>query len=289
MERLDGLMTVESGVTTVSQAVQIFIKQQTSENTRKAYLSDLKKWFEWLGEVEIVPTIENAVDFRVHLEQNFKSRTAARVFNTCRAFYRFMGGFNPFGAVKSPKRLANATPKVPDDALVIKMLDLVDNERDKFILTLLLNGLRRNEVAELPEDAIEWSAAYGCDVITVIGKGNKQRLIPANMETSLAFRDYSEADGWMFPGKKGGHITARTVEYVSEKWSSAAGLKTSPHKFRHHYATRLVRAGADVLPLAEMMGHASVATTQVYVKLDLSSMVRVAQLDPLNRKVVEID
>lgn len=276
------------------QAAEVFIRNQNAEKTREAYTYDLKKWFEWYGERYEWPTLEIALDFRDFLEETLSGRSAARIFNTVRSFFRFLDGPNPFERLKSPKRVKNITPVVPDDVLVVKMLDLVDDERDRLVLTLLLNGLRRNEVATLPSNAIEWNATYGVDIIKVIGKGNKERLVPANRETSLAYRAYVEDWGlttdYMFPISHPYYnkpITPRTVEYICEKWSKKAGKKVSPHKLRHHYATRMVRSDVDVFSLAKMMGHESVSTTQVYVNLDLRDIVKSAANDPLN--LVKVD
>lgn len=275
----------------VEHAADVFVRSQVSEKTKEAYRYDLTKWFRWWEGKDEWPTVEDALDFRDFLEKTLSGRSAARIFNTVRSFFRHLGVYNPFERLKAPKRVKNATPEVPDDILVIKMLDLVDNSRDRLVLTLLLNGLRRNEVATLPAGSIEWSAAYGCDIIKVIGKGNKERLVPANRETSLAFRANGEGDHWVFPfadhPQHEGHITPRNVEYICEKWSKKAGKKISPHKLRHHYATRMVRSDVDVFSLANLMGHESVSTTQVYVRLDLDDAVKAAAKDPLNLVVEE--
>jgi integrase/recombinase XerC len=270
------------------KAAELFVRNQTSVRTQEAYTFDIKQWFTWYPS-ETVPTLDDAISFREFLTEKYASRSAARIFNTIRSFYRFLGGQNPFQSIKSPSRVKNATPDVPDDLLVIKMLDLVDNDKDRLILTLLLNGLRRTEVIDLKGDSIKYSGTYGVDIIKVIGKGNKERLVPANMETSKAWRSYSPQgnfDGWLFqmydhPDMED-HIKGRAVEYICEKWSRKAGKKVSPHKLRHHYATRMVRAKVDVFNLAKLMGHTSVATTQVYVALDLDDAVTAAAKDPLN-------
>ena len=205
-------------------AITAFIGNQLSDATRVAYRYDLKKWFEWYGEQETIPTVPQAVQFRQYLEQTFKSRTAARIFNTVRGFIRFIGGFNPFQNVKSPKATVNRTPEVPDDVTVTKILDLVDNPRDRLMISLMLNGLRRAEVAGLKRSDIQWLPEYGRDIIKVIGKGNKERLVPASFETSLALRNYSGDSEYLFQDGDG-HISVRVVEWVSEKWSKAAGKR----------------------------------------------------------------
>ena len=278
-----GMYPVEA----LGQAADVFVRSQVSQKTQEAYRYDLAKWFRWYEGRNEWPSVEDVLDFRDWLENHLSGRSAARIFNTVRSFFRYLGVQNPFERIKAPKRVKNATPEVPDDVLVIKMLDLVDNARDRLILALLLNGLRREEVATLKTDSIEWSPTYGADIIKIIGKGNKERLVPANRETSMAYRGYEVPNGtYLFPDGPS-HISLRTVEYVSEKWSKKAGKKTSPHKFRHHYATRMVRSDVDVFALANLMGHESVSTTQVYVRLDLADAVKAAAKDPLNLVVEE--
>jgi integrase/recombinase XerD len=263
----------------------LFCRSQASPSTQIADRYDLTKWFTWLevaGGAPEAPTLKNAVDFKEYLTSTFAGRSAQRIFNTCRVFYRFLGGFNPFQTLKSPRATKNRTPIVPDDLLVMNMLEKCDDVRDKFILALLLNGLRRAEVPALQSDSIQWHSTYGCDVIRVLGKGMKERLVPATMDVSKALRRYSvPQNGPLFP-----KLTPRAVEYVVEKWSVAAGKKISPHKLRHHYGTRLARSNVELEHLRVLLGHESVATTQIYVTLDLADVVAAAKRDPMNMEVI---
>jgi site-specific recombinase XerD len=278
-----GISVQETGALPLAD---LFCRSQASPSTQIAYRWDLTKWFTWLevsGGRPEAPTLKNAVDFKEYLASTFAGRTAQRIFNTCRVFYRFLGGFNPFQTLKSPRATKNRTPIVPDDLLVMKMLELCDDVRDKFILALLLNGLRRAEVPALQSDSIQWSATYGCDIIRVIGKGDKERLVPATLEASKALRKYEiPSSGPLFP-----KLTPRAVEYVVEKWSVAAGKKISPHKLRHFYATDLVRNGANILGLSRLLGHESISTTQIYVHLDIKDLVSTASLSSMNLQVID--
>lgn len=261
--------------------VQVFLDNQRSENTRKAYATDLAKWFEWLGDKPA--NVVNAVAFRKHLEANLHPRSAARAFNTCRAYYRFLGGDNPFASLKSPRRVKNATPKVPSESLVDNMLGLCDNVRDRLVLSLLANGLRASEVADLTPDAVQWSDEYDCMIMRVVGKGYKERLVPATTEVQNALSAFEFGRKFLIESTPGVRLTRDAVTYVVQKWSKRAGDNLRPHSLRHGYATRLIRAGADLLSVSRLMGHESVATTQVYVALDLSTVVEAARKDPRNQ------
>lgn len=260
--------------------VELFIENQQSEATKKAYRYDLNKWFDFLGKEK--PTKDISLRFRRYLESNLHPRSAARVFNTCRSYYRWVGGPNPFASLKSTKRVSNSTPKVPEDSLVDHMVTICDNPRDSLVLALLLNGLRASEVADMTPDSVAWSEEYGMFLLRVVGKGYKERLVPATDETDAALRRWTPGTKFLVFNSRGRRMSMRQVEYVVEKWSTAAGRTIRPHKLRHHYATRLVRSDAGLLAVSQLLGHASVATTQIYASLDLSSVIRASQKDPRN-------
>jgi site-specific recombinase XerD len=265
---------------------ELFIANQNAEHTRSAYRYDLNKWFDWLG--NRVPDAMMALEFRAWLESAHSSRTAARVFNTIRSYYRFTGRDNPFENIKAPRRIRNATPVVPEEEVVDKMLSLCDNTRDRLVINLLLNGLRAQEVCDLVKGSVVWSNTYSRDIMRVIGKGNKERLVPATLDTSMALRAYSVTDGPLVKNEDGSKMHLRQVQYVVEKWSAKAGSPIRPHALRHQYATRLIRAGTSLLAVQRLLGHESVATTQVYVSLDMGDIVRESSKDPRNAVTVEV-
>lgn len=132
-------------------------------------------------------------------------------------------------------------------------------------------------------------------VLRVNGKGSKQRLVPATVEVEIAV---NRARAWLMTwgtpeqrrserlvtGHDGSPLTVRQVEHAVYKSAEYAGVEDMhPHALRHHYATRLIRAGASPLHVSQLLGHASVATTQVYVTLDLADLAKAAQLDPRNQ------
>jgi integrase/recombinase XerD len=260
--------------------VSTFLDNQRSENTRLAYRNDLAKWFEYLGTQPA--NVATAIGFRKHLEATTHPSTASRCFNTCRAYYRFVGGINPFQSIKSPRRVKNPTPRVPSNDLVDKMVSLCDNVRDRLVLALLNNGLRASEVADLSSDAVEWSDEYDCMIMRVVGKGFKERLVPATTEVQNALSQWTFGRKFLIEDAPGVRLTRDAITYVVQKWSARAGQEIRPHALRHGYATRLIRAGADVLSVSRLLGHESVATTQVYVALDLSTVVGAARKDPRN-------
>lgn len=266
-----------------------FIASQQSEQTRRAYQSDLAKWFLWLG--DRTPDVELAVEFRNHLESHLAAASAARIFNTCRTYYRWMQSNsgskhgNPFANIKSTKTTKNRTPDIPTDeevAGIVRAAGEAGDAQGSLIIALCLNGLRSDEITRLKYEDFIFMPFYNNFVVRVLGKGNKERMVPANNYLNDAFQNYLNqffrGSEYILEAPDGSPVTPRQVQYAVEKYS---GFKRRPHSLRHHYATRLVRNGCSVFALQRLLGHESVETTQVYVNLDLKDLIFEAMKDPL--------
>ena len=268
--------------------IDIFVDQQTSHHTRRAYRSDLTRWVAFLDGRH--PTPEDVVRFKKGLELALSSASAARVFATCRTFYRWLGGDNPFDRVKAPQRVKNQSPKTPSNEAVDRTLAAVDTstlqgKRDAAILALLTNGLRAQEVADLMRDALEFVPEFGAWVIRVVGKGSKERTVPALPEVVEKVRVFQteaqKVSHWLLYDHTGYQLTMRQVEEAVYRAARRAGVEgMHPHALRHHYATRLARAGINVFHLQKLLGHARADTTQMYVGLELADLVEASRLDP---------
>lgn len=280
----------------LTETARTFCAQQSNANTTAAYLQDLTHWFKFLGKRE--PTRDIAIEWRKHLESAGSQRTAARRFNTARSYYRWDGtGSNPFDSIKSPRRLRNATPIVPLDSVVDMLLSGADTPRDAAIISLLLNGLRASEVCSLKPDDFQWSPLYGCHIIKVLGKGGKERLVPANSQTSQRVSAYQSiskrgSDRLIRALRGSEPMTRRQVTEALRRASKRAGIPdVNPHALRHWYATHLVRSKANVFAVQRLLGHESLATTMVYVTLDLGDLVGEARKGErsVDRKENEIE
>lgn len=261
--------------------IETFVNAQASEKTKRAYAYDLKKWFEYLGDA--TPTVDVAVNFRSYLESNLASSSAARIFNTCRTYYRWLQVENPFEYIRSTKTTKNRTPRVPSDSEVASIINSAGPELNaQLIIALCLNGLRSEEVIRVRREDVIWENKYQTFVIRVLGKGDKERLVPANSYLSEALVRYQYDDlagkTWLLERSDGSQWTTRQVQYTIERHSN---WKLRPHSLRHHYATRLIRNGVNVFAVQRLLGHESVETTQVYVTLDLSDLIFEAKKDPL--------
>lgn len=253
--------------------IDLFIDQQRSENTKKAYQSDLSAWEDFLGSAD--PTEEVALAWRDHLMATMAINSAVRRWNTVRTYYDWARIPSPFDRIKGPRRVSNWVPKPPDHGMVDQLIETCTNVTDRAIMALLANGLRAEEVCTIkPSDLRQMQGAW---VLRVIGKGNKLRMVPLNNEVVKYLGMYSGGNrSQLFP-----RLNRRRVYYIVTKWAKKAGLKgMHPHLLRHDYATRLIRAGMSVFHLQPLMGHARADTTGLYVNLDMSDLITASRLDP---------
>lgn len=213
------------------------------------------------------------------------SRSLSRTISALRTFYRWL---------EQTDRLANralaqvAMPRIPHTLpkplTVAKATALVDDEgadddwiraRDVAVMLLLYGaGLRISEALSL---ARRDAPLTGRDVIRIVGKGGKERLVPILPVTQRAIERYLalcpyplEGDAPLFVGAKGGPLSPRLIQLAIARLRDALALPetATPHALRHSFATHLLAAGADLRQIQELLGHASLSTTQVYTEVD---------------------
>ena len=221
------------------------------------------------------------------------SRSLARQISALRAFHRYL---EREGMIDSRAILAVALPKIPHSVpkpLTIEkaLLVVADNPftdvdwiaaRDVAVLTLLYgSGLRISEALAITPKV----APIGDrDVLRVTGKGDKERLVPVLAVTRQAIARYLqlcpyplESDEPMFRGAKGGELSPRIIQLLMERLRDTLGLPdtATPHALRHSFATHLLGSGADLRQIQELLGHASLSTTQVYTEVDRARLIEV--------------
>ena len=155
--------------------------------------------------------------------------------------------------------------------------------RDAAVLALLYgSGLRISEALGLKRS--DMPAPGKGDAITVTGKGNKQRMVPVLPQVARLIADYVAlcpydlpADGPLFVGARGGPLSPRIVQLVMERLRGALGLPdtATPHALRHSFATHLLARGGDLRAIQELLGHASLSTTQIYTAVDTDRLLEV--------------
>jgi len=223
---------------------------------------------------------------------NYSKATIARKLATLRSFYRYLvrSGVidsSPLSAVRTPRQ-DKRLPKCLDPQQVEALLEAPDGHtllgaRDRAILeTIYSAGLRISELVSLNiEDLDEFS-----EVLRIRGKGRKERLVPLGAKAVEAIRAYlakrfatlgTERHGALFVNKFAKRLSARSIRRKLNRYLLQAGIDVhvSPHTLRHSFATHMLNAGADLRSVQEMLGHASLSTTQIYTHLTTQRLKQV--------------
>jgi integrase/recombinase XerC len=225
------------------------------------------------------------------------SRSLMRTLAGARSFARFLerngrGRIAALSAVRAPK-LAKTLPKPLAVAAARRIVDtdLRAGEprepwvlaRDAAVLALLYgSGLRISEALGLKRRDVPAPGAG--DTVTVIGKGNKARMVPVLRPVLQAVADYVSlcpyglpAEGPLFVGARGGPLSPRIIQLAMARLRGALGLAdtATPHALRHSFATHLLARGGDLRAIQELLGHASLATTQIYTAVDTERLLEV--------------
>jgi integrase/recombinase XerC len=277
-------------------------ERRASAHTVAAYGRDLAAFFDFVGEhIGEVPSLDligrlSPADFRAYLAHRARDgaeRTSiARFLSVLRGFVRFLDrrglASAPALAVLRAPKLPSSVPKpltVEDaDATIAAAGDLTANvwqqKRDVALLTLLYGcGLRISEALGL----CRAEAPLG-DILVVTGKGRKQRHVPVLPAVRDAIGDYLAAcpyplarDGPLFVGARGGPLGPRLVQRQMQGLRGLLGLPetATPHALRHSFATHLLGNGGDLRAIQELLGHASLSTTQRYTKVEPEHLLAV--------------
>ena len=260
-----------------------------SPKSVEAYLHDVQLLTDFLGEDKIADaTFEELQKFLKHLyESDFNARSQARIVSGMRAFYRYLIYANV--REDDPTELLDA-PKIgmhlPDVLTVEEIQDIMDvidlstpeGHRNRAMVEVMYGcGLRVSELVTLRLSNLFFDDGF----IKVVGKGNKERLIPIGKTAINAVNQYVEGkrkllkikkgeEDYVFLNRRGAHLTREMVFMLVKKWVAAVGIdKTvSPHTFRHSFATHLIEGGADLRAVQQMLGHESITTTEIYTHLD---------------------
>jgi len=265
-----------------------------SEHTLRAYHKDLLQFDNFLkaekrSSLESVNHLLLRRFLAVLRSKNYSKTTIARKLASIRSFFKFLireGELvaNPFEMLRTPKQdkklphflsitEVDVLLKTPDSSTVIGLRDMAIME------TLYSTGIRVSELVGLDEGSIDFLAG----MIKVQGKGKKERLVPIGSPAIKAINEYIDSKSMskkkeeksvsrsepLFLNKYGGRLTARSVARSLDKYLKVSGINllTSPHTFRHSFATHLLDKGADLRSVQEMLGHSSLSTTQVYTHI----------------------
>ena len=243
------------------------------------------------------PEAVAAGDVRAYLAHlhtaGLSPRSVERALAALRTYFRFLvgeGGLtaNPAEAVSHPRHRREAPPVVPlgvIEGLLEALPDSPAGGRDRAVIEFLYgSGVRVGELVALDLDHLQRRRR----LVRVLGKGRKERIIPYGTRAAEAIEAYLPARAeWrrrraddenpLFVNQRGGRLTDRSVRRIvrGAVTASAARLDLHPHALRHAFATHLLEAGMDLRAIQELLGHSSLATTQIYTGVDLAHLMAV--------------
>jgi integrase/recombinase XerC len=282
-------------------------ERRLSPKTSEAYARDLRQFLEFLAEhwearvtVGRFAALE-AADVRAFMAKRrtdeIASRSLMRALAGLRSFGRFLeregrGRVGALSAIRAPK-VGKSLPKPLPMAAAKRLVDADERAgedrdpwiwaRDAAVMALLYgSGLRISEALGLKRRDVP--APGESDVLVVTGKGNKTRMVPVLQNVLTLIQDYAAMcpyplppEGPVFVGARGGPLSPRIIQLTMARLRGALGLPDSatPHALRHSFATHLLSRGGDLRAIQELLGHASLSTTQIYTGIDSERLLEV--------------
>ncbi len=269
------------------------LERSLSPNSIEAYTRDVEKLTQFMEHknLKVKPEdlkLENLQEFVMWIsELGMSARSQARIISGLRTFYKFimlenLSTKNPADLLELPKigRKLPDTLSINEINKILLQIDLskAEGERNKAMLEVLYGcGLRVSELVNLRLSNLHFNDGF----INVIGKGNKERLVPIGSVAIKQIRIYTETirnhvniskgnEDFIFLNKRGTKLSRIMVFTLVKDLVEKAGIRknVSPHTFRHSFATHLVEGGADLRAVQEMLGHESITTTEIYTHLD---------------------
>jgi len=286
------------------------LERSLSENSLKAYISDVEKlqqfveMSEWnLSPLEIQQFhLEKLLEHICNLGLSVASQ--ARVLAGVKAFYKFLLFQNlikqdPSELLEGPR----LDRKLPDTLSYHEISDILEavathspeGLRNRAILeTLYSSGLRVSELTELKMNNIYYDIGF----LKIIGKGNKERIVPVGKDALHYIRRYLQEvrqsmqiepgyEHYVFLNRRGRKLSRVMIFHIVKDATAAAGIskRVSPHTFRHSFASHLVEGGANLRAVQDMLGHVSITTTEIYTHLDRDYLQQVIkEFHPRSRR-----
>ena len=269
-------------------AYYLRMERQMSPNTVASYCSEVRDFFDSCGLSPAGVGPEAVLDYFAARASKVSKRTQAHILSSLRSFFDWMilegeRKDNPCDSVDPPKlgRYLPAVLSEEEVKAILQSVDLKDGKglRDRAILEVLYGcGLRVSEAVGLRISDVYLEEGF----VRIIGKGDKQRIVPMGEPAVEAVRNYLEvridpadsaSEDILFLNRFGRPLSRVSMFNLVKEQALLAGVrkKISPHTFRHSFATHLIEHGADLRAVQEMLGHESILTTEIYTHIDTST------------------
>jgi integrase/recombinase XerD len=264
----------------------IWMERGLSQNTLGAYRADLMTLGRGLSEqgksIDLADKADLLAFIAKRVESGAKPRSTARQLSSFRRFFRYimregLRDSDPTADIEMP-RIGRSLPKTLSEEEVDALLNAPNTDeplghRDRAMLELLYaTGLRVSELINLKQSQINFNQG----VLRIVGKGDRERLIPLTDESQRWIRDFIDGPrmeillerqtDYLFPTRRGDRMTRQAFWHIIKRYAAKAGVrkKMSPHSLRHAFATHLLNHGADLRVVQLLLGHSDLSTTQIY-------------------------
>ena len=280
--------------------IMLRVERNLSPRTLEAYQRDLKHYLSFIVDKDII-SLSNISQMHIREyirslnEKGLAASSIARIFSSIRSYHKFLSAENFVNenptliltSPKAPKKLPQVLMEEEISAIINAVVETFQYaKRDKAIIEMLYScGLRVSELCALSLNNLYLND----DMIRIMGKGSKERLLPVGGRAKNFLNDYlihcrpgiqkDKGSSSVFLSRNGNPLTRAMINNILRKWSQVAGISksVSPHTLRHSFATHLLEGGADLRFVQALLGHSDISTTQIYTHLDKHHLKEVYQ------------
>lgn len=258
---------------TVMRFERYLMGEKRSYNTVREYRSIVKNFLDYVKKAPDEITLDDIEKYREYMaiEKKYSKQTIYLSMKALQVFFKFAGR-EELARLKAPRRSRKLPSYLNENEMRLVLQASRENLRDRCILLVLAySGIRVSELCSLRVEDIDFLD----NVIHVkSGKGDKDRMVVVDSSVMDALKEYlkleGRKDGYVFISRKRTRITPTHVERIVRYYAKKAGInkRVTPHVIRHTFATALLRNGADIRFIQQILGHSSVATTQIYTHVN---------------------